>query len=161
MGDAHRATQTNLSQRWLGLVGARPMEMKKGADRGIDGRIYFHEGTAETKQVILSVKGGHTDVTHLRDLRGVVDREGAAVGALLTMEEPTKPMRTEAASAGFYDSPWGKHPRLQILTVGELLAGKRIDMPPLHQVSVTFKKAPKAKGGKSAEMDMLEEEPEG
>lgn len=56
-------------------------------------------------------------------------------------------MRKEAASAGFYDSPgWGtRHARLQILTIEELLDGETIDMPPVGQVSVTFKKAPKAK----------------
>jgi hypothetical protein len=48
---------------------------------------------------------------------------------LISFNEPTQPMRTEAASAGFYSSPWGQHPRIQLLTVAELLAGKRIDMP--------------------------------
>lgn len=135
-------------QWWvLGLVGARPMEEKKGTDKGIDGRIYFHdEAGSKTKQVIFSVKAGHTNVTHLRDLRGVIDREKAEIGVLLIMEDSTKPMRTEAASAGFYNSPWGgSHQRLQILTVKELLEGKKVDMPPIQQVSVTFKKAPKAK----------------
>jgi hypothetical protein len=60
------------------------------------------------------------------------------------MAKPTQPMREEAASAGFYTSPWGTHPRLQILTVAELLDGKRIDAPPLGQVDQTFKKAPRA-----------------
>jgi DNA modification methylase len=132
-------------QWWaLDLVHARPVEGKKGADKGIDGRLYFHDEGAggKTKQVILSVKAGHTNVTHLRDLRGVLDREGAQIGVLITMEEPTKPMRTEAASAGFYDSEtWGtRHPRLQILTIAELLNGKGIDMPPTRG-NVTFKKA--------------------
>jgi site-specific DNA-methyltransferase (adenine-specific) len=73
-------------------------------------------------------------VAHLRDLRGVIDREAAAIGVLITMEEPTGPMRKAAASAGFYESPAGtEHPRLQLLTVGELLAGGRIDMPPWHE----------------------------
>jgi hypothetical protein len=79
-------------------------------------------------------------------LRGVVEREGAAIGVLLTMQESTKPMRQEAASAGFYQSPgWNKkHPRLQILTVGELLDGRTIDMPPCdRRQDATFKKAPK------------------
>lgn len=138
-------------QWWaLGLVGARPVEQKKGSDKGIDGRLYFHdEGEGgKTKQVILSVKAGHTGVAHLHELRGVIDREKAQIGVLIAMQEPTKPMRTEAAGAGFYHSPtWNKnYPRLQILTVAELLEGKGIDMPPLRQVSTTFKKAPKAKG---------------
>jgi site-specific DNA-methyltransferase (adenine-specific) len=132
-------------QWWaLGLVGARPTEGKKGADKGIDGRIYFHEGDGTTRQVILSVKAGKLHAPYVRDLRGVVDRENAAIGALLTLEEPTKAMRQEAASAGFYKSPWGTHPKMQIVTVGELLDGQRIDMPPVRQTSVTFKRAPKA-----------------
>ena len=136
-------------QWWaLGLVGARPVDQKKGADKGIDGRIYFHdEAQGKTKQIIISVKGGGTNVTHLRDLRGVIDRESAEIGVLITMQEPTKPMRSEAASAGYYTSPgWGQnYPRLQILTIEDLLEGKKIDMPPIGQVSATFKKAPKAK----------------
>lgn len=132
-------------QWWaLGLVGARPAEGKKGADQGIDGRIYFHEGDGTTRQVILSVKAGRLHAPYVRDLRGVVEREKAALGVLLTLDEPTKAMRTEAASAGFYTSPWGTHPKLQIVTVAELLDGKRIDMPPIRQTSVTYKRAPKA-----------------
>jgi hypothetical protein len=132
-------------QWWaLGQVGARPVEGKKGADKGIDGRIYFHDGDiAKTKQIILSVKAGHVTVSHLRDLRGVLDREQAEIGVFLCMEEPTTPMRKECANAGFYVSPWGKHPRLQMLTVEDLLTGKGIDRPPA-QTSVTFKRAPKA-----------------
>jgi len=135
----------------LGLVGARPVEKKKGADKGIDGRLYFHDepdsSKAKTKQIILSVKAGHVTVSHVRDLRGVVEREKAAIGVLISIEKPTKPMRAEAASGGFYKSPWHKepYPRLQIITIEELLNGKRIDCPPLGQVNVTFKKAPKAK----------------
>jgi DNA modification methylase len=145
-------------QWWaLGLVGARPVEQKKGADKGIDGRLYFHDDAdSKTKQVILSVKAGHTSAPHVRDLRGVLDREKAEIGVLITMQEPTSAMRSEAAGAGFYTSQvWGKsYARLQILTVADLLSGKRIDMPPLHQVSVTFKKSPKAKGRKGEQTEM-------
>ena len=59
------------------------------------------------------------------------------------MQDPTRDMRTEAASADFYESPWGQHPRLQLLTVEELLSGTRIDMPP-PGASITFKRADKA-----------------
>ena len=133
-------------QWWaLGLVGARPAEGKKGADKGIDGRIYFHDGdTGKTKQIVLSVKAGKLHAPYVRDLRGVVEREQAALGVLLTLNAPTKAMRTEAASAGFYASPWGQHPRVQILTVGELLAGKKLDAPPPRQTSRTYKRAPRA-----------------
>ncbi|MGH9428367.1 MAG: DNA methyltransferase, partial [Terriglobia bacterium] len=132
-------------QWWaLGLVGARPVDQTRGRDQGIDGRLYFHdEEGGRTKQVILSVKAGeNVSVAHVRDLRGVIEREKAEIGVFISLEEPTKAMTTEAASAGFYKSPWGNHPRLQILTIAELLAGKRIDYPPT--VNVTFKKAPRS-----------------
>jgi len=136
-------------QWWaLGLVGARPAEQKKGTDRGIDGRLYFHdEGKGgKTKQIIFSVKAGHPEVAHIRDLRGVMDRENAQMGVLITMLPPSKAMRTEAAVADFYYSPgWDKHyPRIQILTVEDLMRGRGIDYPPSKHVNVTFKKAPKA-----------------
>ena len=82
----------------------------------------------------------------MRDLRGVLDRERAEMGVLISLDEPTGPMRTEAASAGFYESPAqpGKlHSRLQLLTVAELLDGKAIDLPPVRH-ETTFKLAPKA-----------------
>jgi hypothetical protein len=142
------------------------VEQKKGADKGIVGRLYFHDegGSGKTKQVILSVKAGHTSVAHGRDLRGVLDREKAEIGVLLSMEEPTKPMRTEAASAGFYHSPgWNRdYSRLQLLTVTDLLAGKIIDMPPIRQTGTTFKKAPRAKGKNTEQPEMFgseEQEP--
>ena len=136
-------------QWWaLGLVNARPVEQKKGADRGIDGRVFFHDEaeSGKTKQIIISVKAGKTGPAHIRDLRGVVDREKAAMGLLITMEDPTAPMRKEAASAGFYECvAWNtKHPKIQILTVGELLKGKTLDAPPSRDIR-TFKKAPRAR----------------
>ncbi len=54
-------------------------------------------------------------------------------------------MRSWAASQDFYESPWGRHPRLQLLTVGELLDGKRIDYPQTAGINRTYKQAPKAK----------------
>jgi site-specific DNA-methyltransferase (adenine-specific) len=132
-------------QWWaLGLVGARPAEGKKGADRGIDGKIVFQSDTVgKFETVVISVKAGNATVSHIRDLRGVVDREKAAMGVLISMEDPTKPMKTEAATAGFYESKlWNKkYPKIQLLTIDDLLKGKKIDMPPIKQVGATFKKA--------------------
>jgi DNA modification methylase len=134
-------------QWWsLGLVGARPAEGKKGADQGIDGRLYFHdEAKGKTKQIVISVKAGKTGSPHVDALRGVMDKAQAEMGVLLTMQEPTKPMREAAASAGFYTSPgWKtKHQKLQVLTVRELLGGKKIDFPS-GAANVTLKKAPRA-----------------
>lgn len=135
-------------QWWaLGLVGARPVEQKKGADKGIDGRLYFHdEGKGgKTKQIIFSVKAGGTGSAHIRDLRGVLEREKAEIGVLICLQKPTRDMTKEAASAGFYASPWGKHARIQILTIEDLLEGKRIDFP-AGSANVTYKAAPKDLG---------------
>jgi len=137
-------------QWWaLGLLGARPVEEKKGADKGIDGRLYFHDETkgGKTKQIVFSVKSGHVTSYMVRDLRGVVEREGAEIGVFITMLDPTKDMRSEAAGAGFYESTtWQKrYPRIQILTIEDILRGKGIDCPPLKRTNVTFKRAPRAK----------------
>jgi len=140
-------------QAWaLSLVKARVTGSdKRGADKGIDGRLFFHDEpdrkSASTKQVILSVKSGKVNVSQVRDLRGVVEREkNAAIGVLITLQPPTAPMRQEAASAGIYDSPWGTKPaRLQILTIEGLLKGnERIGMPQSRDLR-TFKKAPRSK----------------
>lgn len=134
-------------QWWaLSLVDARMhlMDKKKGSDGGVDGKLLFQDDASKKlKQVIFSVKAGKAQVSHLRDLRGVLDRENAAIGVLVCLHPPTSSMKKEAATAGFYRSPgWGSdHPRLQILTIEQLLKGKKVDMPPVSQVNQTFKKA--------------------
>jgi hypothetical protein len=141
-------------QWWaLDLVGARPAPeaQKKGSDKGIDGRLIFYDDeSGEAKQIIISVKAGHVNVTHIRDLRGTLEREGAQIGCLICLEEPTQPMRAEAAGAGFYQSPLGDkmYPRLQVLTVKELLEGKKLQAPEAR-LDVTFKKAPRARKASS------------
>ena len=98
------------------------------------------------KPTTFSVKAGSLHANYVRDLRGVIEREKAAIGVLITMEQPSQPMRSEAASAGFYQAPWGKAcPRIQLLTVADLLSGKNVDFP---RENVTFKKAPKAEAAK-------------
>lgn len=136
-------------QWWsLGLVDARPVEQKKGADKGVDGRLFFRdESKGALKQIVISVKAGTTGPAHVRELRGVIEREKAAIGLLITMQEPTKKMREEAVDAGLYESPGGaKHPRLQLRTVAELMEGKALDYP-RYAENVTFKKAPKSQAG--------------
>jgi DNA modification methylase len=132
----------------LSMVGARPSgQVRRGADKGIDGRLFFHDDSSgKSKQIILSVKGGHVEHSHIRDLRGVLDREEAQIGVLITLEPASKPMLKEAASTGFYKSPAfpdSIFPRMQILTIEEMLSGSGIQFPRMHEV--TFKQAPKAK----------------
>ncbi len=148
----------------LGLVGARPAEQKKGSDKGIDGKIFFHDEVSggKTKTAVISVKGGHVQVSHIRDMRGVIERDEAEIGVLITLNPPTREMKTEAADAGFYESrniSKSKHSRIQILTIDELINGKRLDLPITGAGNGTLKTAPKVNSGKvrgkeSEQMDL-------
>ncbi len=143
-------------QAWaLGLVGARQAgSAKKGGDKGIDGKLYFHDSPdMADKQIVFSVKAGHLVPSFIRDLRGVIDREEAQIGVLISFEEPSSGMRSEAASAGFYDSPWGRHPHIQLRTVGELLEGKGIDYP--HMANVTHRRAERAKAAEPERLELF------
>ena len=111
-------------------------------------------GQPKTKQIIFSVKAGKVTVSHIRDLVGVISREKAQIGAFLSLDPPTSPMRKEAASAGFYKSPWGKnYPRIQLLTIEDLLGGKTIDYP--QAADATFKKAQRMRSNPSEKQKIL------
>ncbi|MDQ6891131.1 MAG: site-specific DNA-methyltransferase [Acidobacteriota bacterium] len=112
-------------QHWaVERVGGFPSQQKTG-DKGIDGRLYF-ETRRDLKSMVLSVKGGGVRPTDVRDLRGVLEREdGAELAGLLTLHEPTRAMRDEAARAGVYDYEGNSYPRLQILTIREVLEDRR------------------------------------
>jgi hypothetical protein len=147
-GAAQLAAENKYQFQWwaLGEVGARPAEERKGADRGIDGRLYFHDdNSGESKQIIFSVKAGGVSVPQVRDLRGVIEREKAEIGVFLCFEEPTKPMLREAAEAGLYKSSDGTtYPRIQVLTIQQILDGKQPAYP-AHRRDATFKQAPRAR----------------
>ena len=105
----------------------------KGADRGIDGKAYIFGNN----EVLFSVKSGSVSVKDVRDLRGVIEREQAVAGVLLTLEEPTKPMLQEAAASGCMEdipNPAGlkmprQIPKLRIVTIQEMLDGERMNLP--------------------------------
>jgi site-specific DNA-methyltransferase (adenine-specific) len=127
-------------QDWaITLVGANPPsgETKKGADRGIDGIILFYDYDREDlrnsklKKIIVQVKGGNTN--HRGDvatLKGDIDREGAPMGVLITLHEPTSEMKREAALAGEYKySESTSFPKIQILSVKEWFEGNKLKLP--------------------------------
>ncbi len=133
-------------QWWaLNLIDATPVggAKKKGADRGIDGVITFTNQDAKLEGVLVSVKSGKVNSAQVRDLKGTVDREKAAIGLFITLDEPTKEMRLEATTAGAYHSDlWDRdYPKLQILTIAELLSGSKPELP-------SFKTAPYQKAQK-------------
>lgn len=125
-------------QCWvLGELGINPLYQKRGADRGIDGRMFFFDGpnTSKPQQIIYSVKGGKLSPAFVRELEGVVRRERAQIGVLVTLEEPTAAMRKEAATADHYRSHDDSlYPGIQVLTVTDILRGER----PRHPSSRTL-----------------------
>jgi site-specific DNA-methyltransferase (adenine-specific) len=147
-GAAKLAEEDKYQFQWWALsqVRARPAEQKKGADRGIDGRTYFHDDqSGKSKQILYSVKAGNVTVSQVRDLRGTLEREKAEIGVFICFEEPTKPMMREAAEAGFYKSADGStYPRIQVVTIQQILDGKQPEYP-LHRRDATFKQAPKSR----------------
>jgi len=114
-------------------IGGQPYgDRKKGADTGIDGYLYYMDEKDKIKKAIVSVKGGkNVNVSMIRDLGHVIDREKSDIGVFILLDKPTRPMLEEAAMKGFYHSPRGKdYPRIQILTIEEILNGKSPDIPP-------------------------------
>ena len=108
-------------------IGAFPLT-KKGADGGIDGWLNFLDADGSDHRAVVQVKGGKVSVGLVRDFCHVVEREKAALGFFLCMDEVTKPMRDEALRMGFWESKAGTpYPRVQILPMSALLL--EIDAP--------------------------------
>ena len=130
----------------LGLVDARPATGKKGADSGVDGYInFFDDNSGKAKRIIVQVKSGHVNRGMIATLKGDMDRENAAIGIFITLEEPSEPMQQEAFGAGFYEPeglPGNRYPKVQILTIGQLLEGNQADYP-RFAAPQTFRKAPR------------------
>ncbi len=143
------ARQDRYQFEWwaLGLVDARPArDKRKGADSGIDGYInFFDDNSGKPKRIVVQVKSGHVNRGQIATLKGDMEREKAELGLFVTLEEPTRPMLQEAVAAGFYEPehyPGQQYPRLQILTIDELLAGKPAEYPRMG-LQTTFRQAPR------------------
>jgi site-specific DNA-methyltransferase (adenine-specific) len=162
------ASENRYQFQWwaLSLIKARPLggdstskQGKKGKDKGIDGIITFIDDPRDSKakRVLVQVKSGHVKSGDIRDLRGTIEREDAAMGVFITLEEPSKDMISEAAVAGFYHSPgWNTdYQKLQIITIEQLMNGAEIKMPPATITTTTFKRAEKVKTGKHIQQDLL------
>jgi len=153
LGAAKALAENRYQFQWwaLSLVGAmpfgstssRPREGKKGADEGIDGWLRFAGmGEGQIERIVVQVKSGHVGVKDIRELRDVVTRQKAAIGLYLTLEEPTSEMLREAKATDPYVAKRWNHeyPRIQILTIEDLLKGKKPDIPPTVS---SFQEAPR------------------
>ena len=108
---------------------------RKTADGGIDGRLYFSLPDRRNLQsMVLEVKGGrNVNISVVRDLRGTMERESAPMAGLIVMDDPrprkTANFKREMASAGDLNVSGVLYPRMQMLTVPEILEGKRFETP--------------------------------
>lgn len=118
---------------------------RKGADRGIDGYLYFTGHDRKTEAAIISVKAGrNVGVAMVRDLKGVIEREKSPIGIFICAVNPTREMEREAAAAGVYEGADGRtYPRLQIFTLAEYFRGLRPKVPLLDR-QAAYKKAARA-----------------
>ena len=152
-------------QWWaLSLIEARPLggegkKGKKGSDRGVDGVINFlDDRKGGLKRALVQVKSGHVKSGDIRDLKGTLEREGAQIGVFITLEAPTRDMLTEALTTGSYHSEiWNRdYPKIQILSIEELLNGAELKIPQTPSNASAYKKAEKVEkqGPKQVELDI-------
>ena len=135
----------------LGLVDARPTNKNgKGADAGIDGYInFFDDNSGKAKKIIVQVKSGNVRRDMIATLKGDMTRENADMGLFITLNSPTQPMIQEAVSAGIFTPthyPDHHYPRVQILTIAELLSGSQAEYPRFAP-DATMPRAPRIRGG--------------
>ena len=143
------AQQDRYQFEWwaLGLVDARPArDRRKGADAGIDGYINFFDDTSgKPKRIVVQVKSGNVQRSQMATLKSDMEREKADLALFVTLKPPTRPMKQEALESGFYApkaSPDHKFPKVQILTIEELLSGGRPEYP-RYAPAATFQRAPR------------------
>lgn len=122
-------------ERWAVSLVNGQSNLKQVGDKGVDGVVRFPlDGTGKNiGKILVSVKGGKAPgPTAVRDLAGTVDAQRAQMGILITLAEPTRGMTDAAQHAGRYEWPWNQqtYPKVQIITVAELLGGKTPDAPP-------------------------------
>jgi site-specific DNA-methyltransferase (adenine-specific) len=133
-GDNLRVLREEIADESVDLVYLDPRSTR-------DGLIRFLEREGEpARTIIVQVKSGKVSSRDIRDLVGTLDREKAVIGIFITLQPPTRDMDKEAVSAGFYQSQWGGFPRLQILTIADLLDGTATALYP-RMNAATFKRA--------------------
>ncbi|HET7676949.1 MAG TPA: hypothetical protein VFK38_03785, partial [Candidatus Limnocylindrales bacterium] len=102
------------------------------------------------------VKSGKVNSAMVRDLKGTIEREKAEIGIFITLEEPTREMELEATTAGVYTSPISgrDYPRIQILSIRDLLEGGKRPVLPLLLLP-TYQQAERLTDKKAAEQQEM------
>ena len=139
----------------LGLVDARPSNRgRRSADSGIDGYInFFDDNSGKAKRIIVQVKSGQVRRDMIATLKGDMARENADIGLFITLNPPTRPMTQEATSAGIYTPdhyPDHRYPRVQVLTIEDLLSGAEAEYPHFAP-EATLPRAPRRRRASAAQ----------
>lgn len=124
-------------QLWaLTLVDGQPRDGgKKGADKGVDGLIYYQEDSRNIGQAIVSVKGGENiHANHIRDLIGTMHSQRSKLGVFITLHEPTSAMMKAAREAEPVDAGGKLRPGVQICTIKQLLSGQKPSLPVVYDI---------------------------
>lgn len=110
--------------------------IKKGADKGVDGDLWFPNGPGrQWGRLLISVKGGqNVGPAMVREFRGALEREKAEMGLFVCLNKPTEAMRVEAAAAGIADTVHGNLPRLQIVAIDDWFRDRLPMLPPLEHL---------------------------
>jgi site-specific DNA-methyltransferase (adenine-specific) len=123
-------------QTWaVTQLDAEPTE-QRSRDKGIDGVATFHLDRERTGRAIVSVKGGGTVVpADVRDLLGTVTAQRAQLGVFVMRSKPTRGILEAAREAGTYTWPFNgqAYPVIQVITVGQMIAGLRPALPPIRE----------------------------
>ena len=122
-------------QTWaVFAVDALPTDQKT-ADGGVDGRLFFElEEGGQLESMIIEVKGGqNVGIQALRSLRGVLEAGDALMAGLIIMEplgvRKERNFLSFMATAGDLEVKERPYPKMQMLTVAEILEGKKFDTP--------------------------------
>lgn len=138
-------------ERWaVSLLDATPHERaKQRGDKGVDGVARFEysqsAGVRKHGRIIISVKGGQQlNPAMVRDLGGTMQTQRAELGVLITLAQPTRGMLDVANTSGYWERPDNHQsfPRIQVVTISELLEGR---FPKLPDRTLPYVQAKRAK----------------
>ena len=123
-------------ERWaVSQVDGQPNE-RQVHDYGYDGVIRFpSDGKGGVERILVSVKGGsRLGPQMVRDLLGAINNQRAAGGVLITLKRPTRGMIEEVRHSGLFRAArhGRSYPKVQIISVQELLHGRRPNLPPVE-----------------------------
>ena len=129
---------------------------KKGADKGIDGTAYFMTGKKDNAKIVFQVKSGNVGRGDIAKLNSDRTREKAELAVLITLQNPSQPMKEEAKAVGNFEHLlMGKsYPRVQIVTVEEIVEQhKRLDVP----MNIDVLKKAQSAGSGETQHELFEE----